>query len=42
MTVNVFERLYEFLVEPVLFYASEGFRTIEKYKLFKIKRVDIF
>ena len=43
-TIDVFEKLYESLVEPVLFYGSEiwGFPITEKYKLFKIRHVDIF
>ena len=46
MTIDVFEKLYESLVKPVLFYASRSwgmsdYRVIEKYKLSKIKRVDI-
>ena len=41
MTIDVFEKLYESLVEPVLFYASGIWGIIEKYKLSKIKPVDI-
>ena len=43
MTIDVFEKLYESLVEQVFFTQAGfgGFRIIEKYKLSQIKRLDI-